>query len=170
MKTLEECKAMRSELLAKFKQATPGHFAEITAIKVSQAPIVFNPRMRTSLGRVFFKKWKMELNVRLLKENPSEFDATFAHELAHLVAFSAYRDGKHGRSWKHVMRIFGFPPERCHALDTNHLRRKHATLAYAYCACRQNIEIKARRLANMKRGCHYRCLACKTRLILMEGS
>jgi predicted SprT family Zn-dependent metalloprotease len=168
MKTLAECEVFRQELMGKFFQAYPSLLSNTRVLRVTQLPIIFNNRMRSTLGRAFYKKWELHLNTQVLKEHPEQFNDTFAHELAHFLAYAGFGDAKHGRSWKHVMRVLGYRPERCHKLNVEHLRHRHPVLGIADCSCREN-QIKARMFKKMKMGVKYRCRMCKQQLILREG-
>jgi predicted SprT family Zn-dependent metalloprotease len=80
--------------------------------------VVFNPRLRTVLGRAFGRDRTVELNPRLLDRHPEELMPTLLHELCHLAA--GIRDG-HGARWRAAMAALGLPPVACHALDVGGL-------------------------------------------------
>jgi SprT protein len=93
--------------------------------------IVYNPRLRTTLGRAMLNENRVELNTRLLREYPDELLATLTHELAHLVVRMRYRQAQpHGREFKALMRSVNLSAAATHHLDTErlNLRRRYAYL------------------------------------------
>jgi hypothetical protein len=87
--------------------------------------IVYNPRMRTSIGQAHLHQGRVELNPLLLTEHPEEFIDTLVHELAHLVVFWRYGSGvrPHGREFLTLMRAVNLSGKATHELDVEHLRR-----------------------------------------------
>lgn len=60
----------------------------------------------------------VDYNPILLNENLDAFIArTVGHEVAHLAAYELFRDKGHGYWWKHIMRVIGQEPSRCHSYD-----------------------------------------------------
>ena len=129
--------------------------------------LVLNPRMRSTAGRAHLLTNKIELNYRLLKGNDLELENTYLHELAHIVAYYIFGRAErgHGPRWGKIMRIFGLPPERCHSLETTHLRRKLTRYLYS-CSegCEKN-ESKFKLTPNSHKKFNkkypYRCPKCK---------
>lgn len=76
----------------------------------------------------------ISLNPILLMENVEEYiNQVIPHELAHCIDSANgdnqrpawhMRNGRrikrsiHGPTWKHIMRLFGLQPDRCHGMDT----------------------------------------------------
>jgi len=80
-----------------------------------QLRIVFNGRLRTSGGRALLMQQTVELNPRLLAENPQHIDVVLIHELAHLVATARHgRVKSHGKEWQQLMSEAGQDPKVCH--------------------------------------------------------
>ena len=94
--------------------------------------VSFNPRMRSTAGRAFVLSNKIDLNPHLLQNDEYSFASTYLHELAHIVAQQNYgnRERGHGFLWAGIMRALGQKPERCHSLNTKHLRRKMTRFIY----------------------------------------
>ncbi len=169
MKTLIECMELREQLMEKFYQAHPSHRENIMVKMVGVCQIIYNHRMRTTAGRAFYREQKIEMNVGLLTKNPHHFDDTFAHELAHLVSYAAYKEKGHGQSWRYIMRVFGYEPKRCHNLDTSDVDRVHPIIARAKCRC---MEHKITRILyrRMGQGRIYTCKKCRGVLqIIKQG-
>jgi SprT protein len=128
--------------------------------------VSFNNRMRSTAGRAWVIKQKIELNFRLLSENLSELETTYLHELAHIVAQALYgnRERGHGYLWAGIMATFGLPPERCHTLETKHLRRKRTRYIYSCSGCAQTTSNHQFNLTPQKHknGNRYRCTSCLT--------
>jgi len=146
--------ALHLSLIAKVTdQLSPQAAQFLTATKV-----VYNRRLRSSIGRAHLHQNLIELNPKILTRHPEEFEKTYAHELAHIVAPLIF--GKHGLGWKKVMQDFGFPPERTHSLPIP--RHKQRGVATAQCGCQGRIhEIKVRRYRKMRFGRRtYICLKC----------
>lgn len=171
MKTLPECLELKQTLMAKFAARFPEQAARPEVQAAFNCRIIFNDRMRTSLGRARYSQNSIELNSRVLGDNPDKFDSTFAHEVAHLVAKAAFGrlGGGHGRGWKATMRALGYEPERTHKIDCSALARPHAVLAQAKCGCR-TFEIKPRRYKAMQNGAKYRCSYCGQRLEIVPNA
>lgn len=140
--------------------------------KTNACNIVLNPRMRSTAGRARYSSNTIELNSRLLNENPESIEQTLGHELAHLLSVELYglKTGRgHKRAWRGVMTRFGLDPKRTHALDTSELKRVHMPMAEAACKCRTHL-IKKRRYTKMRNGSKYSCKLCKGELQLIEKS
>ena len=92
--------------------------------------IVWNGRLRTSGGRALLHSQQVELNPRLIAQNPQYFGAVLIHELAHLVATARYRKVKaHGKEWQQLMIAAGENPMVRHSMDASEFyspRRRRA--------------------------------------------
>jgi len=88
--------------------------------------IAYNPRMRTTLGRAILDDLRVELNTRLLLENPEELVAVLAHELAHVVVHVRYGEAAspHGHQWQTLIRAVNMSPSRTHGLKVKRRRRR----------------------------------------------
>ncbi len=97
--------------------------------------IIYNPRLRTTAGRAMIEERRVELNTRLLTENPAELIPTLVHELAHLAALDRYGYGNvspHGRHFITLMRSAGFSGEATHHLPVTHLKRRRRRYLYLH--------------------------------------
>jgi SprT protein len=129
----------------------------------SAAIISMNPKMRTVLGRAFYRQYKINLNPVLLSDE-NELESTFAHELAHLVAVEIF--GKcgagHGRKWKWVMKTMGYPPERCgNFAAAEALRRPQKIQTYVECRCGIAHPFKTGAYRRMLGGAKFVCRTCR---------
>jgi SprT protein len=127
-------------------------------------PIVFNPKMRTTAGRIKYvsnsnRARLIELNPNLLTDD-TKLTSTLLHELAHAAAWHRGFRG-HGAQWRSAMRTLGLEPRRCHKYNTAGLRRRHKRVAKMQCSCRV-FEITRVRLKKMQNGAKYRCGKCCT--------
>ncbi|NBB95892.1 MAG: hypothetical protein GVY16_09165 [Planctomycetes bacterium] len=88
--------------------------------------VVYNPRLRTTLGRAILNARRVELNPHLLRDNPAELVPTLAHELAHLVVHRRHgtRVAPHGPQFRRLMRRLGLSSRATHALDVERVRRR----------------------------------------------
>jgi len=166
MKTLDHCIKTRIELVDKFLLTYPDLKFKIQPI--FETKIIFNDRMRSTIGKVNYKDNSLFLNTRLLELYPNQFDDTFAHELAHLISFFCFNRSGHGRYWKLVMRTLGFNPAITHNLDVSTLKRSHPVVCLAKCGCRQDIKIKPRRFKRIQDGVSYQCNRCKINLEIVK--
>ncbi len=80
--------------------------------------LTFNPRLKTTAGRAFPRKRRIELHPGLyfLMEEPRrsiELSRTMRHELAHLIAYERWGDGilPHGPEWQEACDEVGIPGE-----------------------------------------------------------
>ena len=85
----------------------------------------WNTRMRTRAGVAYLESRRIELNPRLLAQNPEMIHECFAHELAHIVVYSEHgkKARAHGKEWRALMREVGFEPEAVHYMDVSEFRR-----------------------------------------------
>lgn len=121
-----------------------------------QVRIVYNPRLTTTLGRAVFDEMLVELNPRLLRENPGELAATLAHEAAHLVVKMRYgRVSPHGREFRTLMRAVNLSPKATHNLPVAHLRRNRSRYLYLHRCGDCGYQFVARSVRR-----RYYCLAC----------
>lgn len=126
-------------------------------------------KLSTSLsicaGKAKLKKDTIDLNYRLLKNNPAEIRDTFGHELAHLVEYWTYKTVGHGIPWKNIMLRLELPPKRTHDLDVSAFRPK---FTYS-CACAPEIIVSKRKHNAIQRGTNYRCRDCGIRIYLKNS-
>ena len=95
--------------------------------------IVYNPRLRTTLGRAILDDDRVELNVHLLRAYPDELLGTVIHELAHLVVRMRYGEVRpHGREFKALMRAVNMPADATHHLDTARLKLRRRRYIYLH--------------------------------------
>lgn len=121
-----------------------------------QVKIVYNPRLTTTLGRAVFGEMKLELNPRLLRENPGELAPTLAHEAAHLVVKMRYGQvSPHGREFKTLMRAVNLSDKATHNLPVAHLRRNRGRYLYFHRCGDCGYQFVARSVRR-----RYYCLAC----------
>lgn len=95
----------------------------------------WNGRLRTSVGRAFVQRGRIELNPRLLGEHPDQIPIVLAHEAAHVAAFRLYGPATeaHGRQWRALMRLAGFSPAITHDLPVPRARRRPHYLYLRVC-------------------------------------
>ena len=87
------------------------------AERLAHVEVLYNPRLRTTAGRVWPRRLQIELNPHLLAIVPGRISEVLAHEAAHLVV--AVRHGAaapHGPEWSALMESAGFPPRARHDL------------------------------------------------------
>ncbi|MBL7221942.1 MAG: SprT-like domain-containing protein [Phycisphaerae bacterium] len=95
--------------------------------------IVYNPRLRTTLGRAMLEDNRVELNVRLLRAYPDELPGTLIHELAHLAVRMRYGNARpHGREFKALMRSVNMPADATHHLDTAGVKLQRRRYVYLH--------------------------------------
>ncbi|MGE0640412.1 MAG: SprT-like domain-containing protein [Thermoanaerobaculia bacterium] len=123
--------------------------------------VVWNGRLRSTLGRADYRAAAIELNPELLDRNPGELVPTLIHELCHLAA--GVRAG-HGAKWKALMVAAGFPPTVCHRLDLSHLGNRSRPRRYLW-LCRRCGETYPRTRPDARR---YRCGSCGGGLKVLE--
>lgn len=120
---VEECMAIARKQWPHISFDTPKTIYEVTT---------------TTAGYARYGKWEIDLNPVLLNSQPEAFIArTVGHEVAHLISYRVYgRPGAgHGPKWKHVMRVFGQEPTRCHSYDTQIEGIKTKRTASFTCDC-----------------------------------
>jgi len=120
-----------------------------------QVRIVYNPRLRTTLGRAMLDDRRVELNTRLLHEHPDQLVPLLAHELAHVVVHARYgRVPAHGRHFRTLMRAVNMSPRATHDLPVKRRRRRGRYLYLHRCSdCGYSFVARS-----VRRG--YYCIAC----------
>ncbi|MBB5353059.1 putative SprT family Zn-dependent metalloprotease [Haloferula luteola] len=97
-----------------------------------QLEVRWNSRLRSTAGRAWPGRARIELNPRLKEISADEVERTVLHELAHLMAHA--RAGRrriepHGKEWRHACAELGIPHEAAtHRLPlprTRQQRRHH---------------------------------------------
>ena len=102
------------------------------ASDLSNRPVIWNTRLKTTAGRADYWANSIELNPRLKVEGPEAVYKTFIHELAHLVAGPG---AKHGARWERICLHLGGTGMRCHTYSTMK-RKQRADRVFATCdAC-----------------------------------
>lgn len=110
---------------------------------------------------------RLRFNPVLYQENTEHFLLhTVAHEVAHLIAYQVY--GKqiraHGPEWQAVMHnVYKLPANRCHNYTIKRKPRTHY-LYRCQCAEREPFALSAQRHARIRKGLHYLCKDCRSRL------
>jgi len=95
--------------------------------------IVYNPRLRTTLGRAMLDDNRVKLNTRLLRAYPDELLATLTHELAHLAVRMRYGEAPpHRREFKALMCSVNMPAAATHHLDTKRLNLRRRRYVYLH--------------------------------------
>ena len=131
--------------------------------RLRELHVVFNRRLRSSLGRAHFRAATVELNPQLLDRNPAELVPTLVHELCHLAA--GVRAG-HGAKWKALMRAAGFAPTACHRLDLSHLPNRQRRRRFLW-LCRRCGQSYRRTRSDARR---YRCGECGGGLRVLDSA
>lgn len=118
--------------------------------------LVYNPRLRTTLGRAILTDLCVELNTRLLREHPDQLIPTLAHELAHIVAHIRYgRVAPHGEHFRTLMRAVNLSSKATHDLPVGRLIRRHRRFLYLHRCSDCGYSFTAH---SLRRNCY--CLAC----------
>jgi predicted SprT family Zn-dependent metalloprotease len=137
--------------------------------RLDEVTVEINPRMRSTGGKANYANNVVELNYRLLANNMAELEQTFVHELAHLI--SVYLFGTlgrgHGRRWQSVMNKLGYAPDRCHSLDTSHLKHNRRKFTYT-CGC-TTFKLGVVRHRKIEKGSKYFCRKCSKTLTYVEA-
>jgi predicted SprT family Zn-dependent metalloprotease len=120
---------------------------------LTERPVKWNTRLRTTAGRADMKNRILELNPRLRMEEDAALHSTFIHELAHLIAGPGHGHDYH---WSAICRQIGGKSSRCHQYESMRgtpRARKHV----ATCAGCGFELMKARRLTQGRTYRHRRC-------------
>lgn len=148
----------KMELIFKCKQKVQ----QVYSLPIHDLPkIVWNDKMRSTAGKIWYNRGIIELNPHLL-DTPEKLESTLMHELAHFVAYCNYESRGHGKLWKKVMVELGQKPDRCHSYDTSQVKRKMKKYKVS-CKCDFKTVTK-HLLTKMKKGQNYRCGKCKVRI------
>jgi SprT protein len=120
--------------------------------------VVWNKRMRTTVGRAFWPACRIEMNPRLKEFPEDETQRTLKHELAHLIAYA--RSGRrkiapHGLEWQTACAQLGIPGESVRHTLPLKPRRMQRKYSYTCPSCMAVIS----RVRPIKRpsACHTCC-------------
>jgi predicted SprT family Zn-dependent metalloprotease len=139
--------------LERLGRAVLRHLCRERLTRLRDFTVVWNGRLRSTLGRADYRGATVELNAHLLDRNPGELVPTLVHELCHLAA--GVRAG-HGPKWKALMRACGEKPVACHRLDLSHLPSRRRARRYLW-KCRTCGQDYRRTRPDARR---YRCGRC----------
>lgn len=137
MHVSNELKARVNEKLEETIARAERHFGQ-----TFRFPRVLYTQRGTTAGTARINEWAVNFNAILLNENVDDFIArTVPHEMAHLIDYQLYPENHrvgwgqkrsvHGPTWKHIMRVVGADPSRCHSYDTSKARVKRKS-SYVY--------------------------------------
>ena len=140
--------------------------------KISKIPCVWNKRMTTTAGRIFYKRNpftgkpqnpnKIELSFKLFKNNDmdiSKITRTMQHEMTHAYLIEHFGEDGHTSNFQSIMtRITGEDKNhRCHSYDVTGIQRKQSKNWKYVCPCGQTVGYRARK---PKAGATYRSRCC----------
>ncbi len=138
----------------------------------------FNNRFTRRMGSAKWtgpKSGRVRLSAPLWpRASETERRETVIHEACHVVQFHIYPRGKgHGAEWKHLMRLCGVKPERCHHVDRTGIAKKQRRVEAA-CDCGTIKDISIRKakqiefFAEMGSDAGYICGQCRSDIWLKE--
>lgn len=123
-------------------------------------------RLKTTAGMATIKRSKklgiISLNKKLFNTTAGikEFENTFTHELAHIIAnFLTGRQCGHDSYWKSIHKKLGGNGKRCHDYEVEHLKPKIKRHRYT-CRCIKDHNISTRKHNKILKGAKYRCVKC----------
>lgn len=104
------------------------------ALDLQPVSVTWRPAMRTRAGVAWLEERAIELNPRLLAQNPDKLHEILAHELAHLVVWSRHgrKAREHGPEWCALMELAGYRPSRFHGMDVRDLRQRRRRYYYLH--------------------------------------
>ena len=82
---------------------------------LTERPVVWNTRLRSTAGRADMGNRVLELNPKLREEGPEALLSTFLHELAHLIVGPGHGHDYH---WSAICRQIGGKASRCHQYES----------------------------------------------------
>lgn len=141
-----------------------GHFGKTIGIP----NLSFELKSNRIAGSYSFSSTLVKINPFFLTEHPDYIlNQTVPHEVAHHITRKIYgRVSAHGPEWKHVMRVLGLAPNRCHSLKLNNPPRKaKVRRRYSYECPSCNQEYRLTTVAHKREGVSriYRCASCQNR-------
>jgi len=88
---------------------------------IKNVAVYINPRLVTAAGKAFYKSTKHGIHIQLhsalidMEDYVNkEFENTFFHEIAHIIAYRCHQHMGHGFPWAYSMMQFGHVPTRCY--------------------------------------------------------
>jgi predicted SprT family Zn-dependent metalloprotease len=139
-------------------------------VSIPRVPVVFENRSKTRAGAVHTVRnrvtkqitiTKISLSNQLLHLNGMTFvNRTPAHEAAHVIELTVFKQGGHGSTWQRVMRMLGQDAERCHNMTTP--ERRTTKTMQAFCKCKDPVhKLTPARFARLHA---LTCRSCRSRL------
>lgn len=158
MHVSKELKARVNEKLEETIARAERHFGQ-----TFRFPRVMYTQRGTTAGTARLQEWAVNFNAILLNENVDDFIArTVPHEMAHLIDFQLYPENHrvgwgqkrsvHGPTWKHIMRVVGADPSRCHSYDVSKARVNRKARFVWTCKCGSTMELGPQRHKKMLSG------------------
>lgn len=97
--------------------------------------VAWNDRLTTTAGRAFVRAGRIELNPTLLARAPGQLPMVLTHETAHVAAARLFGPdiAAHGRHWRALMRLAGFPPEVTHKIPVRGVKRRRRYVYLRVC-------------------------------------
>ncbi len=121
----------------------------------------FSSRLRTTAGYAYSRRRHITLNYYMLKSECDKFDATIAHEIAHVVADAVYGGiNKHNSNWRYVFGLSGYPVNRCHNYESS-VRNKRTRLKFNCVGCGKTLFITKNIRTKIRNGHGRVCKTCK---------
>ena len=139
-------------------------------VSIPRVPVVFENRSKTRAGCVHYSRSRMtgkteitkiSLSNQLLMLNGMTFvNRTPAHEAAHVIEMTVFKQGGHGSTWQRVMRMLGQEAERCHDMIVP--ERRTTKTKQAFCKCKDPVHnLTPARFARLHL---LTCGSCRSRL------
>lgn len=121
----------------------------------------FSYRLRTTAGIAYRYQRKISLNYNMLISEGDGFDATIAHEIAHIVTDVVYGGfNQHNARWQYVFGLSGHNVKRCHNYESS-VRNRRYRLKFNCMSCNKSLSITPNLYTKMKNGQSRKCAACK---------
>ena len=140
--------------------------------RITKIPCVWNKRMTTTAGRIFYKTnpftrkatspTKIELSFKLFKNNGMDVDKitrTMQHEMTHAFLIEHFSEPGHTSNFQMIMtRITGeIKNHRCHSYDVTGIKKTQERKWKYTCSCGETVGYRARK---PKAGAVYRARCC----------
>ncbi len=113
-----QIRLLHQVLIARLHKNAPLEARALMNQVLAHVEVKLSPKLRTTAGRAWLKKNRVELHYELLKSKPEDLEVTYAHELGHLLCYAVFKTGGHRSEWKRVMAWLESNDERCHSMDT----------------------------------------------------
>jgi predicted SprT family Zn-dependent metalloprotease len=153
----------RKDTLDRYYCRTPNELRHEKMISNIKRRWEWSTRMTAAAG-IAYSSGLMKFSLPLFSRDAESGNRdTVIHEVCHIINYARNDNAHHGHKWKHLMRLCGLEPKRCHNIDRTGLKRPTGRQSrhQVACGCASTISMGPVQYKRALAGAVYRCRKCK---------